>query len=189
MTDNVAEQSYHVVVNHEEQYSIWPVEQELPEGWRTEGMTGTEAECLAHIDVVWTDMRPLSLRKYMEEHADDGPSLDELIEDDGPSLVDRLCEGEHPVEASLRPTADLEAFRAAVESGYVFVRFTETQGGTELGIRLDGGSDATAELAAGLATVTLSGTLVLDFEPVRCVARIDQATLRGTGRLERVDAS
>jgi len=57
---------YHVVVNHEEQYSIWPEGREIPKGWRHGGKTGTKGECLAHIKEVWTDMRPLSLRKRME---------------------------------------------------------------------------------------------------------------------------
>lgn len=56
-----------VVLNHEEQYSIWPAERDLPLGWREEGVRGTRAECLAHIEEVWTDMRPLSLRKQMAE--------------------------------------------------------------------------------------------------------------------------
>lgn len=60
---------YAVVVNHEEQYSIWPAERELPLGWMHEGMQGNKQTCLAHIEQVWTDMRPLSLRKKMEEDA------------------------------------------------------------------------------------------------------------------------
>ena len=58
--------AYKVVVNHEEQYSIWPAERELPAGWREAGKTGSRTECLEHIKEVWTDMRPLSLRKQME---------------------------------------------------------------------------------------------------------------------------
>lgn len=58
---------YKVVVNHEEQYSIWPVDRENPLGWRDVGMSGPKAECLAYIKEVWTDMRPLSLRKKMDE--------------------------------------------------------------------------------------------------------------------------
>lgn len=58
---------YRVVVNDEEQYSLWPEHRELPSGWRAEGTTGTEADCLAHIERVWTDMRPLSLRRAMGE--------------------------------------------------------------------------------------------------------------------------
>lgn len=63
---------YKVVVNHEEQFSIWPLERENPSGWRDEGKSGTKAECLAHIKEVWTDMRPLSLRKKMQQSATEG---------------------------------------------------------------------------------------------------------------------
>ncbi|MEZ0109042.1 MbtH protein [Catenulispora sp. EB89] len=62
--------TYKVVINHEEQYSIWPAERECPVGWRECGPTGPKADCLAHIEEVWTDMRPLSLRKFMEAAAD-----------------------------------------------------------------------------------------------------------------------
>jgi MbtH protein len=58
--------TYKVVVNHEEQYSIWPAERENPLGWTDAGKTGTKAECLAFIKEVWTDMRPLSVRRLME---------------------------------------------------------------------------------------------------------------------------
>jgi MbtH protein len=60
---------YKVVINHEEQYSIWPADRENALGWRDADKTGTKAECLAYIKEVWTDMRPLSLRKKMEEMA------------------------------------------------------------------------------------------------------------------------
>ncbi|MEV0001556.1 MbtH family NRPS accessory protein [Micromonospora sp. NPDC050980] len=57
---------FRVVRNHEEQYSIWPADRELPAGWTPDGTEGTRQECLDHIDRVWTDMRPLSLRRAME---------------------------------------------------------------------------------------------------------------------------
>ena len=57
---------YKVVVNHEEQYSIWPEYKENPLGWRDVGKAGHKDECLAYIKEVWTDMRPLSLRKKMD---------------------------------------------------------------------------------------------------------------------------
>ena len=59
--------TYQVVANHEEQYSIWPADKAIPAGWRAAGPSGPKAECLAYIKEVWTDMRPLSLRKHMEE--------------------------------------------------------------------------------------------------------------------------
>jgi MbtH protein len=60
---------YKVVVNHEEQYSIWPAERENPLGWKDVGKQGLKAECLAYIEEVWTDMRPLSLRRSMQEQS------------------------------------------------------------------------------------------------------------------------
>lgn len=60
---------YKVVVNDEEQYSIWPADRENALGWMDVDKTGLKAECLAYIKEAWTDMRPLSLRKKMEEAA------------------------------------------------------------------------------------------------------------------------
>ena len=58
---------YKVVMNHEEQYSIWPADRENALGWSDEGTVGPKDVCLAHIKEIWTDMRPLSLRRKMEE--------------------------------------------------------------------------------------------------------------------------
>jgi MbtH protein len=57
--------TYLVVINDEEQYSVWLADRELPPGWRAEGKSGTKDECLAHIAEVWTDMRPRSLRNRL----------------------------------------------------------------------------------------------------------------------------
>ncbi|MGZ4828250.1 MAG: MbtH family protein [Candidatus Angelobacter sp.] len=65
--NNVDNTVYKVVVNHEEQYSIWPVHRQNALGWHDAGKSGTKPECLEHIKAVWTDMRPLSLRKRMQE--------------------------------------------------------------------------------------------------------------------------
>ncbi|MCU1323497.1 MAG: orbH [Acidobacteriaceae bacterium] len=66
-TEQPDNKAYSVVLNDEEQYSIWPAAKLLPGGWRPEGVAGSKEECLAHIEKVWTDMRPLSLRRKMEE--------------------------------------------------------------------------------------------------------------------------
>jgi MbtH protein len=63
-----------VVLNDEQQYSIWPEGRELPLGWRREGTVGTKAECLAHIEKVWTDMRPRSLREWLAGQAPSSPA-------------------------------------------------------------------------------------------------------------------
>lgn len=180
---------YLVVLNDEEQYSIWPADRELPPGWRSEGTSGLKDVCLAHIDRVWTDMRPASLRRFMEQAERDLaagvlPEADEW-EDDQPPLVERLSTGEHPVEISLRPERTGPALREAIAEGHVFLKFTGTRGGTELGIRLDpdecSWDGADFDVPAG--EVALSGRLVLDFVPVRCLATIDLATMEGRGRL------
>jgi MbtH protein len=58
---------YEVVMNDEEQYSIWPADRDLPLGWHKAGKQGLKAECLAYIEEVWTDMRPKSLREKMQQ--------------------------------------------------------------------------------------------------------------------------
>lgn len=63
MRDDIA---YQVLVNDEGQYSLWPADHEVPAGWRPDGKTGTKDECAAHVDQVWTDMRPRSLREHMD---------------------------------------------------------------------------------------------------------------------------
>ena len=58
---------YLVLINDEEQYSLWPKYKAVPPGWRAVGKDGTKSECSQYVDEVWTDMRPLSLRKRMEQ--------------------------------------------------------------------------------------------------------------------------
>jgi len=76
MTENDTDQQtiFRVVVNHEDQYSIWPSYKELPLGWSEGGPTGPKATCLAYIERVWTDMRPLTLRNAMARSEDDDAS-------------------------------------------------------------------------------------------------------------------
>lgn len=100
-------------------------------------------------------------------------------------LTQRLSEGSHRVCVG-GPHATLDELRRRVEEiGYAFVKFTGTTGGTDLGVRLDRAATdvSTADFAAGTGSVHLEGTLVLNDDPVRCVADIDLATLDGTGHL------
>jgi MbtH protein len=69
MQSQTTEEMYLVVVNDEEQYSIWREDKSVPVGWRATGKRGPKAECLQHIETVWTDMRPLSLRQRMADSA------------------------------------------------------------------------------------------------------------------------
>ena len=113
---------YKVVVNHEEQYSIWPADRENALGWRDAGKTGTKAECLAYIKEVWTDMRPLSLQKKMEELAMNPTPPRHSSDPNAPrktSLVERLCDRDHPVEVGLRPEKTVKLFKKTIDRNYV----------------------------------------------------------------------
>jgi uncharacterized protein YbdZ (MbtH family) len=182
---------YKVVMNHEEQYSIWPDYKELPKGWKHVGKTALKAECLAYIKEVWTDMRPLSLRKKMEEFAKNPPPPAPKPDPNAPrskSLVERLCEGNHPVEVGLRPERTVKLFKEAIDRGYIHIKFTQTKGGTELGFRLDRASSdlSGADFENGKGSIHVEGELTLDYVKVRCVADVDLGTLAGTGRLVQV---
>ena len=183
---------YRVVVNHEEQYSIWPEYKEIPLGWNDVGVLGLKDHCLAYIKEVWTDMRPLSLRKKMEEMAKNPPPPTPPPDPNKPrekSLVDRLCEGDHSVEAGLRPEKIVKLFKEAIDRDYVHIKFTQTRGGTELGVRLDRGSCdfSRADFENESGTVHIEGALTLDYVKVRCIADIDLKTLEGKGKLEKVE--
>jgi len=185
--------AYKVVMNLEEQYSIWPDYKEIPRGWKHVGKTGLKADCLAYIKEVWTDMRPLSLRKKMEEFAKNPPPPAAIPNPNAPrgkSLVDRLSEGDHTVEVGLRPEKTVKLFKEAIDRDYVHIRFTETKGGTELGFRLDRGSSnfSAADFENGRGIVHVEGNLTLDYVKVKCVADIDLSTLEGNGHLVKLDA-
>lgn len=187
--------TYKVVLNHEEQYSIWPADRKNAPGWKDEGTSGSKRECLDHIQTVWTDMRPLSLRKYMEqqEKAADvrtgpngaRPGSDERTEETPvATLVARLSNGRHAVATSRYKTAS--ELGDCIERGFVLVKFTGTRGGTELGFRLNSDQTDTtgADFKDGVGAVRLVGELTLDDENVRCVAQIDLQSLAGEGYLE-----
>jgi uncharacterized protein YbdZ (MbtH family) len=186
---------YKVVVNHEEQYSIWPEYKETPRGWLEVGKIGPKPDCLGYIKEVWTDMRPLSLRKQMEEAAKraaeqphPAPKPKSSRKSQGDDLVSRLCKGNHPVEVSLRPEKTALALKDRIDLGYVHIKFTETRGGTELGIRLDRDTLdlSRANFANQEGTAHMEGELTLDYVKVRCVADIDLQTLKGKGHLVRL---
>src|SRR6266702_7698584 len=98
-------------------------------------------------------------------------------------LIQRLSQGEHPITVG-GPKPSLEEFKKRVgDMGYVFIKFTETRGGTDLGIRVDRQatdlSQANFAQASGVAHV--EGTVTLNYVKVRCVADVDLATLNGSG--------
>ncbi|MER5638837.1 MbtH family NRPS accessory protein [Kitasatospora sp. NPDC002227] len=72
MSEQAPRRDFRVVVNEEEQYSVWPERLAVPDGWRATGFTGPREDCLAHVEEVWQDMRPLSLRRATAAQALEG---------------------------------------------------------------------------------------------------------------------
>ena len=181
---------YKVVVNHEEQYSIWPEYKENPLGWLDAGKIGPKPECLAYIKEVWTDMRPKSLRTRMEEMARNPPAPAKPHQARRKSLVDRLCEGEHRVEVCLRPNRSVAHFKEALDRNYVYLKFTDTIGGTELGASLirEACDFSKGDFGKGEGMVHTEGELTLDYVKVRCKCDINLSTMEGKGHLVRMDA-
>jgi hypothetical protein len=102
-------------------------------------------------------------------------------------LVQRLAEGDHPIVTQRYKSA--EELKQATDRGYVLVKFTDTRGGTELGVRLDNAMTnlSEADFGQSTGTVHLAGDLTLNYVKVRCVADVDIATLAGKGHLEILD--
>jgi len=191
---------YKVVVNHEMQYSIWPTWKPDPPGWKDEGRTGTKQQCLEHIDKVWTDMRPLSLQKWMKEHvaataADSKIKIPEV--NDGKDhfhaarppndLVKRLLQ-EQTVQIIRyheggKPSR--EKLKQAAESGYILVKFVDTKGGSELGCSVKN-EDSHCFVEWNNNTVVIHGRLKLDFTPLLVHATVDLDTFVGKGRVEPI---
>ncbi len=191
---------YDVVVNHEQQYSIWPKHRDIPLGWQAVGKGGLKSECLEHIREVWTDMRPLSLRKQMAELEARRPELvreearrleeaSKTPADPRDDVVEFLSNGEHPVEAWLQPKRSAEQLHEALRCGFVHVKFTDTRGGTLVGFSVDREASelGRADFDKGTGAVHIEGVLSLNYVKVRCVADLELETLAGHGKLVRLD--
>lgn len=191
MTDTNYEDSvpFLVVKNHEEQYSIWPVGREIPLGWIDCGFNGDKQSCLKHIESVWTDMRPLSLRKQMDALANTAATepTEESVPS-GPDLVERLCATSHKLRVVVRPENSDTAFKDALDRGFVQIEFTETQGGTVLGFPVDTEQSDLSQMSGNKQNgqVVIVGLLTLNFQKVRCVATIALKDLTGMGKLELI---
>ncbi|MCA9937854.1 MAG: hypothetical protein KC418_04385 [Anaerolineales bacterium] len=101
-------------------------------------------------------------------------------------LVEMLTTGTHPVIVS-RVDGSVEKLQESISRGYVLVKFTDTRGGTELGVRLDDATNlGAADFEQATGTVHLEGTLTLNYVKVRCIADIDLTTMEGSGHLQKV---
>lgn len=177
--------TYKVIVNEEEQYAIWPEYKEIPTGWKHGDKAGAKTDCLAYIQETWIDMRPLSVRQKIAQQIPARPSADQV---ESPTLVERLCEGRHAVEITLRPEKNVQRFKETLNRDHVPVKFTETKGGSEFGIKLDKAACdfSNVDLDNGWGTAHLEGRLSIDFVPVKCVVDIDLPSFEGSGCLVRV---
>ena len=182
--------TYDVVVNAEEQYSLWPTFKPIPEGWDKVGMQGTKEACLQHIKTIWTDMRPLSLRKKMEERLKSWDTQRHAILSapyktlsTSPTVL-FLSQGVHPV--TLHPACKTsKELHSAIERGTLHVTFTGTQGKTTLSISLNAKktSQKNCDFIQAQGEIHLEGTLVLDGIHLTCVVDIQLSTLEGQGCL------
>jgi hypothetical protein len=100
-------------------------------------------------------------------------------------LTQRLSDGNHPVTMGGGQSSAEKLHKRLTETGYVHIKFTDTRGGTDLGVTVDSAATdlSSADFGAGRGDVHVEGTLVLNGDPVRCVADLDLATLNGTGHL------
>ncbi len=166
---------YKVVLNHEEQYSIWPADRDNPAGWCDGGKSGLKQECLAYINEVWTDMRPLSLRKHMQENA---RRINETVYP--------FTQEPHPVEIGWRPEATAADIKEGIERGFIPIAFIEAPNLPGVGITLN--RDATnlsdANWAGGRGTIRLEGQgNIYGVGKVRVVADIELSTKSGRGQI------
>jgi len=164
---------YKVVLNHEEQYSIWPAERDNPIGWRDDGKSGAKAECLAYIDKVWTDMRPLSLRQFMQENA-------RRINDS----VHPFTQDFHPVQVDWLNVTP-QQIKETIDKGFIPIAFTEVPNLPGVGIMLDEATDVSgADFEGGSGSLHLEGNgNIYAVGTVRVVANLDLASMSGQARL------
>lgn len=182
--------SYNVVVNHEEQYSIWPEGRKVPAGWEIVDEPRSKEECLDYIEEVWTDIRPLSLRRAMAEPEKSMKSLPTPPQQHV-SLVDRLCDHQNHVIFTSRPEVNCAALKRRLEEfGYIDLRFTSTRGETVIGILVDRAKSEWKEASFDQSEgeIRIVGTLKLDGVPLVCDAVIDLATLSGYAGISRAAA-
>ncbi len=199
MSGDFQDETLRVVVNQEEQFSIWPVERDLPAGWNDIGFTGNKEACLDYIKKIWTDMRPLSLRQHMKEldentpkpHSNssvNGGSDPKDSYDDSRDIVDYLSTGDHPLTLDTYSGGQGVGLEPLIHQGYVVIRFLDTRGHTALGIRLERDRCVldNCDFSKHEGKIRLVGTLILNDSRVRCTADLNLEDGMGTGHLDRL---
>jgi MbtH protein len=182
---------YSVVANLEGQYSIWPANMKIPDGWTAQGVEGSKEECLNHIEEVWTDMRPRSLLRQLEKYQKPTPVnrvAEEPVLETASPLVRRLCSGPSPVEFVSYSGNTREALREQMEMGHIHVRFAGPRGDADLRLTLRPGTDSPSHDPGGQGqkSIQLVGEAVVDFVKLRCTVILQLENLRGTATCEKV---
>lgn len=181
--------NYKVVINEEEQYSVWAADVRNPPGWRDAGMSGSRQDCLDYIAKVWTNMCPLSVRRRLAQNEltqDAGMAEPQAIERTAPDdLLTRICVEKQAVQLIRSRT-----IREDLDAGYVHLQFSRAGDEIELGIRLVPSSCdyGYADLDAEVGTIRIGGDLVLNSHKLNCAAEIHLTTLTGIATLVRQPA-
>lgn len=177
----ILQELYEVVKNIEEQYSIWPQNKEVPSGWKKVGYSGEKDVCLKHIEQVWTDMRPLSLRKHIESMKTSSRVNNERLQTDTESLVDLLLNKDvHAVSLPYQPV-DMPDFLDQLRSGICYIEFNEVFSQPQIAISL---TSENYELNANY--ILFKGSLTLDLIPIQCHCKFDSKNFRGTCRVKKI---
>lgn len=172
---------YVVVKNLEEQYSVWPIFKDIPDGWYSCNFSGTKETCLSYIKEIWVDMRPLSLRKKMEQlsKTDQNTSEQHNIAK-VPSLISILSDGKnHPI---IILSDNKDKVLNQIQQGYIHIKFTDTIGGSCLTLELD--QSITDIECWDNNIINLEGELILDYQHVKCIIEFNVLTLQGHGLLQ-----
>lgn len=188
------EDIYTVVLNIEEQYSIWPTFKNVPSGWQEIGVKGSKDFCLEHIKEVWKDMRPLSLRKKMDERKNaweekkQSTLSSSIMKPLQSRTVSFLTQGWHPISCKSIYNS-CQDVREAIAKHHFHLTFLDTEGQTCLSMTLNPQKTLLeeADFETGTGMIQLEGNLTLDFVKVKCLARITLPSLEGEGTLEKIN--
>lgn len=170
-------EKYCVVINQEEQYSIWPFGLDIPPGWQAIGVSGSKDECLDYVEKVWVDMRPLSLRKFHEEleHQDFDTYVATEKENSVPLLKDLLLAND---QAFRIIAADIEQLKKQWQEKYIYINLFQTLGETEVCITL--ADTPSQECLEG--NVELYGTVNIDDDEYMVELAIELDKLSGIAK-------
>ena len=182
---------YEVVVNSDEEYSIWPgALGDPPRGWQLVSVRGVKGYCLDYIDEKWTDRRPSSLRRGAGASVDVAVRAEPLAVPQGAGgLVDVLTDVRHPITGTVPPTFTTERLRMALGTGFLHLCLRGSHGSTTVALKLDRSAcDFDASVGErGERVHRLQGTCELDGALLRCVVEIDATTMSGVARVHQAD--